>query len=156
VGAFRETRVGSGFPVTISSDTDRTLMGSLPSGVNNKSLDLPDLAPGSLLLNRNPRNGRPYFNTSLFSTNVLGTPGNASRRFFYGPGMFNTDVALRKSFQLSESKALEFRLETFNIFNHTQFFGPAAVNGDFSGAQFGQAVKAAPPRLLQIALKYTF
>jgi Carboxypeptidase regulatory-like domain/TonB dependent receptor-like, beta-barrel len=150
------TRIGSGFPVTISSDTDRSLMGSLPNGVNNRSIDLPDFTPGSLTLNRNPRNDRPYFNTSLFSTNVLGTPGNASRRFFYGPGLFNTDLALRKSFQLSESKALEFRLETFNIFNHAQFFGPAAVNGDFSSAQFGHLVKAVPPRLTQVALKYTF
>jgi hypothetical protein len=86
----------------------------------------------------------------------LGTPGNASRRSFYGPGMFNTDLALRKFFHLSESKSLEFRLETFNVFNHTQFFGPAAVNGDISSAQFGQVVKATPPRLTQLALKYAF
>jgi hypothetical protein len=150
------TRISTGFPVTISSDTDRSLMGSLPNGVNNKSLDLPDFTPGSLNLNDNPRNGLAYFNTSLFSSNALGTPGNASRRSFYGPGMFNTDLALRKSFRFSESRALEFRLETFNIFNHTQFFGPAAVNGDISSAQFGQVVKAAPPRLLQLALKFAF
>ena len=42
------TRASSGFPVTISSDGDRSLMGSLPNGVNNKSLDLPDFAPGPL------------------------------------------------------------------------------------------------------------
>jgi hypothetical protein len=150
------TRVSTGFPVTISSDADRSLMGSLPNGVNNKSLDLPDFTTWALKLNANPRNGRLYFNTSLFSPNALGTPGNASRRSFYGPGMFNTDLALRKVFHLSESKTLELRLETFNLFNHTQFFGPAAVNGDISSAQFGRVVKAAPPRLMQIALKFVF
>jgi hypothetical protein len=150
------TRASSGFPVTISSDTDRSLMGSLPNGVNNKSIDLPDFAPGPLNLNGNPRNGTPYFHTSLFRPNALGTPGNASRRSFYGPGMFNTDLALRKSFRFSESRVLEFRLETFNVFNHTQFFGPAAVNGDISSAQFGRVVRAAPPRLMQLALKFTF
>jgi hypothetical protein len=150
------TRASTGFPVTLSSDGDLSLMGSVPNGVNNKSLDLPDFAGGSLNLNGNPRNGLPYFNISLFRPNALGTPGNASRRSFYGPGMFNTDLALRKFFQLSEAKALEFRLETFNIFNHTQFFGPAAVNGDISSAQFGQVVKAAPPRLMQVALKFAF
>jgi hypothetical protein len=86
----------------------------------------------------------------------MGTPGTASRRSFYGPGAVNFDLALLKSFRISESKALQFRLETFNTFNHTQFFGPAAVNGDFSSDLFGQVVKASSPRLIQAALKYTF
>jgi hypothetical protein len=92
----------------------------------------------------------------MFSINQLGTPGSASRRSFYGPGTLNFDIALLKSFQLTESKALQFRMETFNIFNHAQFFGPAAVNGDFGTDLFGQVVKTAPPRLVQLALKFTF
>jgi hypothetical protein len=150
------TRVSSGFLVTISEEGDNSLMGSQPNGVNNHSLDLPDFTLGPLKLNSNPRNGQPYFDTSLFAANAPGTPGDASRRFFYGPPMFNTDMALLRSFRLSESKALQFRLEAFNIFNHTQFFGPASVNGDFSSSLFGQVVKAMPPRLMQAALKYTF
>jgi hypothetical protein len=150
------TRASSGFPVTISTDLDNSLMGSLPNGVNNHSLDLPDFISGSLNLNGSPRNGLPYFNTSLFRAPAVGTFGDSRRRFFYGPGMFNTDLALLRSLHLSESKALQFRLEAFNIFNHTEFFGPAAVNGDFSSALFGQVVKAAAPRLLQAALKFTF
>jgi Carboxypeptidase regulatory-like domain len=150
------TRVSSGFPVTISSDGDTSLMGSLPNGVNNQSLDLPDFTPGPLNLNSNPRNGQSYFNTFLFQPQALGTPGNSPRRFFYGPGMFNSDLALLRSFQFSESKALQFRLETFNTFNHTQFFGPAAVNGDSDSDLFGHVVKAAAPRLMQIAVKFSF
>jgi len=150
------TRLASGFPVTISSDTDRSFMGSLPNGVNNHSLDLPDYTPGALNLNGNPRNGLPYFNTSLFSPNALGTPGSASRRSFHGPGMLNFDLALLRTFRFSESKALQFRMETFNTFNHAQFFGPVAVDGDFNSKFFGQVVNAAPPRLMQVALKFTF
>jgi len=150
------TRAATGFPVTLRSDGDNSLMGSIPNGVNNHSLDLPDYNGAPLNLNGNPRNGRPYFNTSAFSDNALGTPGNASRRSFYGPGMLNFDLALLKSFQFSEARALQFRIEAFNAFNHTQFFGPAAVNGDVNSALFGQVVKAAPPRLMQAALKFTF
>jgi Carboxypeptidase regulatory-like domain len=150
------TRASSGFPVSISTDLDNSLMGSLPNGVNNHSADLPDFAGGPLEINGNPRNSLPYFNTSLFSPNALGTFGNSRRRFFYGPGLFNTDLAVLKTFQLSESKALMFRLEAFNVFNHTQFFGPAAVNGDLSSGLFGQVVNAAPPRLMQAALKFAF
>lgn len=150
------TRISSGFPVTISSDADNSLQGSTPNGVNLKSLDLPDFTPGPLNLNGNPRNGLEYFNTSLFTPNALGTPGSASRRSFYGPGMLNFDLALLRSFKLSEKKALEFRLETFNTFNHAQFFGPAAVSGDLDSNLFGQVIRAAPPRLMQVALKFTF
>ena len=100
------TRLSSGFPVTISSDNDRSLMGSLPNGVNNKSLDLPDFTPGPLHLNGDPRNGLPYFNESLFAPNALGTAGTASRRSFHGPGTVNFDIALRKSFHLDEAKTL--------------------------------------------------
>ena len=70
--------------------------------------------------------------------------------------MLNFDLALLRTFRITESKALLFRLETFNTFNHAQFFGPVAVNGDFDSNLFGQVVKAAPPRLVQLALKFTF
>lgn len=150
------TRVSSGFPVTLHSDGDNSLQGSVPNGVNNHSLDLPDYVGGNLSLNHDPRTGLPYFNTSAFDFNALGTPGNASRRSFYGPGMLNFDLILAKNFQLSESKALQFRLETFNTFNHAQFFGPAAVNGDIDSNLFGQVVKVAPPRLMQLGLKFSF
>ncbi|HLK62504.1 MAG TPA: carboxypeptidase regulatory-like domain-containing protein [Bryobacteraceae bacterium] len=150
------TRATTGFPVTISSDGDRSLEGSLPNGVNNRSLDRPDFTPGPLQQNPDPRNGLPYFNTSLFTPNALGTPGTASRRSFYGPGAINFDLALRRTFRWKEARSLEFRLETFNSFNHTQFFGPVAVNGDIDSGLFGQVVKAASPRLVQVALKLAF
>jgi hypothetical protein len=150
------TRASTGFPVTLRSNGDNSLMGSIPNGVNNYSLDLPDYNGASLKLNDNPRNGLPYFNTAAFSVNALGTPGDASRRSFYGPGMFNSDIALLRRFRFSESKTLQFRIESFNTFNHTQFFGPAAVNGNIDSPLFGQVVKAASPRLMQIALKFTF
>jgi len=150
------TRISTGFPVTLAEHGDNSLQGSIPNGVNNHSLDLPDYNGSPLLLNQNPRNGLPYFNPNAFTTNALGTPGSASRRGFYGPGEINFDMALLRNFTLSESKALQFRLETFNTFNHAQFFGPAAVNGDFGTGTFGYVVKAAPPRLVQLALKFTF
>jgi hypothetical protein len=150
------TRFSSGFPVTLVNYGDNSLLGAEPNGVNNFGVDQPDVAAGSLNLNHNPRNGQPYFNTALFSENALGTPGNASRRFFYGPGTDNFDMALLKIVRLTESKSLQFRLEAFNVFNHAQFFGPQAVDGNISGSTFGEVVSAAHPRLVQIGAKFMF
>jgi hypothetical protein len=132
------------------------LLGSIPNGINNNGLDTPNRAPGNLQINNNPRDGLPAFNTALFSLPVLGQFGTASRRFFSGPGMLNFDVALQKSLRLTETKSLQFRMETFNTFNHAQFFGAASVDGNISDATFGQIVNSMPPRLVQVAAKFVF
>ncbi len=151
------TRFASGFPITIINNGDNSLIGTNPNGINNSSIDEPDYNGGSLGLNHNPRNnGNNYFNTSNFSMNALGTPGNAKRRFFYGPGADNYDMAVAKKLSLTESKSLLFRVEAFNVFNHTQFNGTASVDGDIGSSTFGNAISAAPPRILQGALKINF
>ena len=150
------THFSSGFPVTLLNYGDNSLLGAEPNGINNYGVDEPQYTPGPLELNSNPRNGQSYFNTSLFGLQALGTPGNAKRRFFYGPGLDNYDMALMKSVPLTESKSLQFRMEAFNAFNHAQFFGPSAVNGNINSSTFGQVVSAAPPRLIQAAIKLVF
>jgi hypothetical protein len=150
------TRFTTGFPVTLYNNTDRSLLGTIPNGINNDGVDTPNFTSGNLEINHNPRNGNPAFNTSLFTLPALGEVGTAQRRFFGGPGMDNFDMALEKQVRLSESRSLEFRLEAFNVLNHAQFYGPAAVNGNISSADFGQAVAAAPPRLVQLAGKFVF
>jgi hypothetical protein len=150
------TRFSSGLPVTLINYGDNSLLGAEPNGINNYGVDEPDVAPGSLHLNSNPRNGQPYFNAALFSDNALGTPGNASRRYFHCPGMENFDMALLKTLRLTESKSIQLRLEAFNLFNHAQFFGPQAVDGNISSGTFGQVVNAASPRLVQAGAKFTF
>ena len=135
---------------------DNSLEGSIPNGVNNHSLDLPDYTGAPLNLNQNPRNGQSYVNPAAFVENSLGTPGSAGRRSFHGPGSLNFDLALLRNFSFGEHRSLLFRLETFNTFNHTQFFGPAAINGDLGTSTFGYVVNAASPRLVQVALKYSF
>ncbi|MGO9339258.1 MAG: carboxypeptidase regulatory-like domain-containing protein [Terracidiphilus sp.] len=151
------TRFASGFPVTMTNNGDDSLIGTNPNGVNNSSIDQPDFNGAPIRLNHNPRvNGINYFNTAAFSMNALGTPGNATRRFFFGPGADNYDMALAKNLPLTESKSLLFRVEAFNVFNHTQFNGPGSVDGNIGSSTFGNAISAAPPRILQGALKFNF
>ena len=78
------------------------------------------------------------------------------RRFFYGPGINNFDVALHKIIKITESKTLELRFETFNTFNHAQFYPNGSVDGNIDSPTFGHVLKAAPPRIGQVALKFNF
>jgi hypothetical protein len=142
--------------VTLINYGDNSLLGAEPNGINNFGIDEPDVARGPLGLNANPRNGQPYFNAGLFSENALGTPGDASRRYFHGPGMVNFDMAVLKSVRLTEAKSLQLRVEAFNVFNHAQFFGPQAVDGNISSGTFGQIVSAGAPRLVQAGVKFVF
>lgn len=150
------TRLSTGFPVTFYNYDDTSLLGTQGNGINNLALDGLEVAGGNLELNHNPRNGQPYFNTSLFSLPSLGSLGNTGRRFFSGPGIENFDLALQKITPIRESKSLECRIEAFNAFNHAQFYGPLSVDGNISSSNFGQVVSAAPPRLVQLALKFLF
>jgi hypothetical protein len=151
------TRFASGFPVTMTNNGDNSLIGTNPNGVNNSSIDEPDYSGAPLHLSRNPRvNGNNYFDATAFSMNALGTPGNAKRRFFHGPGADDYDMAIAKNLPLTEAKALLFRVEAFNVFNHTQFNGPGSVDGNIGSSTFGAAIGAAPPRILQGELKFNF
>ncbi|MFZ0292006.1 MAG: carboxypeptidase-like regulatory domain-containing protein [Candidatus Sulfotelmatobacter sp.] len=101
----------------------------------------------------NPRDGNPYFNTSLFSNEQLGQFGDSRRRFFHGPGLNNFDMALAKSTKFTESKELQPRLEAFNLFNHAQFETPT---GEINSSQFGLVTSARPGRILQLGAKFLF
>jgi len=86
----------------------------------------------------------------------LGTLGNAKRRNFYGPGIENFDMTIEKDLQLTDARTIEFRVEAFNAFNHSQFYGPASVDGQVEDPNFGKIVGAAAPRLVQLAAKFRF
>jgi hypothetical protein len=160
------TRFSSGLPVTLVNFGDNSLIGAEPNGINNFGIDEPDVVPGQPLnLNTHPQNGRPFLNSAAFQENALGTPGDARRRSFYSPGLVNFNMGLQKLVALSESKSMQFRVEAFNVFNHAQFFGPEAVDGNIGDQQtcangecsgFGTIINAQPPRLIQVSAKFMF
>ena len=151
------TRFATGFPVTLTDNSDNSLLGTLGNGINNYLLDTPQQLPGRLEINTNGRNGRPAFNTALFPIEAYGTLGSAKRRVFYGPGIENFDLALHKTVRVAEGRSFEFRAEAFNALNHAQFYGPASVDGQVDDTKhFGDIVSAASPRLMQLAAKFNF
>jgi hypothetical protein len=102
-----------------------------------------------------------YFNTSCISQPPAGYIGNADRTAFYGPGTNNWNMSFFRTFRLKERTILEFRAETYNTFNHTQFSGvntSAQFNaaGQQVNSQLGQITSAASARFLQLAARISF
>ena len=149
-------RFTTGLPVTLLNNNDTSLLGTIPNGINNNGVDTPAWSGRFPRLRTDPRGGAAIFDASQFSLPALGTMGNARRRFFSGPGLQNLDATLSRSLLMKENRAFELRFEAFNLENHAQFFGAAAVEANISSADFGHAVSAMPPRLMQLALRYRF
>jgi Carboxypeptidase regulatory-like domain/TonB dependent receptor len=145
------TRLSTGFPIRIGESDDQDLLGL--GGVISGGPDVPNYRTGDLNLGKSPLSGQPYFNTSLFSEDVLGQFGNSNPRFFHGPGIVNFDTALSKSFRIKERFGVLFRAEFFDVFNHPEFMNPS---GNINSGSFGILLSARDPRIGQIAVKATF
>jgi hypothetical protein len=97
--------------------------------------------------------------------NPIVDPGNASVMPVRGPGQNNNDITIMKKFPLkSETRSLQFRLEMYNAFNHTQYSGidtGATFDETTAGfpqvnSTFGQVVSTRQPRVIQLSLRFDF
>ena len=122
-------------------------MALFPPSSNN---DRPNLIANPEL--SNPTTDR-WFNTAAFAFPAPGTFGNAGRNILEGPGYQNFNASLVKNTALTEDVKLQFRVETFNLFNHPNFNLP----DNFLGSPtFGKINSARDPRHLQFGLKLLF
>lgn len=105
--------------------------------------------------------GIQWINPAAFAAPAAGTWGNLGFDALRGPGRDDWNLSLFKRFIISESRGSEFqfRAESFNTWNHTQF-GCAGQNGCFSTNQgagnFGQITGAFDPREFQLGAKLIF
>ncbi len=143
--------VRTGAPFSIMDSTN-TLGGNsgVPSGI-------PRYTPNGTITSMNANGSTPSGNPNEF--NLLTLPGADStcnpawlgcietfgpfpanmtaRNAFRGPGAWNADFALGKSFALTERISLDFRAEMFNFFNHHNMYVNGYVNdATGSGSSF--------------------
>jgi hypothetical protein len=106
-----------------------------------------------------------------------GTFGTMGRNLFRDTGFHNVDLSVSKSFKFGERLKAQFRVETFNIFNHPNFANPfGSTNGYGQGAfadpsaigQFGcgcatpdnasfnPVLGSGSNRAIQLGLKFSF
>ncbi len=111
----------TGRPVTVMVTRSSA---SVPDG--NNANQRPNVVPGVSLIPPGGRTIGNWINPAAFSVPANGTWGNAGRSLLRGPGMWQFDLGITKRTYFSEHRALEFRFESFNLFNRPQFGDPAA------------------------------
>ncbi|PYS53809.1 MAG: TonB-dependent receptor [Acidobacteria bacterium] len=144
LGNWQESTIftkATGTPSSASLGTDNSLTGGgdRPNLVRNPTLSEPTISR--------------WLDTSAFVRPAVGTYGNSGRGVIRGPGAWNVDVALSRTFPITEAQKIDLRFEAFNLFNHTRFGNPNTI---WNSPTFGQILTARDPRIMQVALKYAF
>ena len=109
-----------------------------------------------------------WINSAAFATPAPGTFGNLGKNTVAGPAFWQFDLALAKEFRIYENHKIEFRAEAFNLMNSFRAGVPSAPGASGLGAggsgvstvigtpTFGNITSALDPRIMQLALRYSF
>ena len=133
--------------VSVFGDTANagTLLGENPIRAN--ATGQPVFGPGTHTADQ-------WFNPAAFATPPAFTFGNVGRNSLYGPGMQTLDVALARTFNVSERTNFQFRAEFFNALNHTDLGTP---NRFVNTPQFGTITDTMTPgREIQLSARVSF
>ena len=99
--------------------------------------------------------GNGFFNTGAFTPPPNGAFGNAGRNTIPGPGIFSLNLAIARSFTLSEAsrRRLEFRIESNNLLNHVNYTSLYTV---VNSVNYGLPSAAGSMRSLNAVVRFRF
>jgi hypothetical protein len=143
----------SGFPVSIGNGAAWATNWDL-SGFATQIGPNPKVA--TTIVNGQPNLFKnPITAITSYRQDFAGEVGN--RNSVRGPGYFGTDLGLHKTFNITESQALQFRWETYNAFNNVRFDGLTANTGVDQVSSFGNFTKTLTIyRRMEFAARYSF
>ncbi|HLK66999.1 MAG TPA: TonB-dependent receptor [Bryobacteraceae bacterium] len=142
----------TGFPFTPQIGSNRSGDG------DTRNPDRPSVNPsfsGPVLL----QTPNQWFNPNAFILPTVGTYGNLGRATLNGPGLGDLDLSVFKNTAVSEKATLQFRAESFNLFNRANFGTPNAIvfsNGAISSTAGLITTTATTSRQIQFGLKLIF
>ncbi|MFN0122593.1 MAG: TonB-dependent receptor domain-containing protein [Blastocatellia bacterium] len=116
-----------GNPLTVFLQANRSQSKWAPSASPLVGPDRPSLASG--YTHQSAVLGLPdqYFDPRAFTLQASGTLGNLGRNTFIGPNLRTLDLAMVKNTRLRERATLQFRVESFNLFNRANFAPPGLL-----------------------------
>ncbi|HKV24191.1 MAG TPA: carboxypeptidase regulatory-like domain-containing protein [Candidatus Acidoferrum sp.] len=147
LSALYQVQTGMPFTISVFGDTANsgTVLGENPIRANVTGQ--PVFGPGT-------HTPAEWFNPAAFAAPSAFTFGNAGRNSVYGPGLQTLDLALERSFNITEKTSFEFRAEAFNSLNQTNLGTP---NRFVNEPQFGTITMAMTPgREIQLSARLSF
>ena len=136
----------SGSYITVTSGQDLARTGLATNQRANQILDDPFVPDRTLT---------SWLNPAAFQLPAVGTYGTMPLDAILGPGRWNVDTGLSRSFRFG-SQSMQFRWEVFNVFNNMSPNNPVTA---MNSSDFGKVTSLATgtaPRIMQLALKYMF
>jgi carboxypeptidase family protein len=105
--------------------------------------------------------GVPWFNTDAFAPPAKWQYGNAQRNNVFGPGFWNWDIGVQKTFSITENHRLQLRGDALDAFNHFNLGNPSATiantrDGGLPDPRAGKIFGGSGSRVIQLGLKYMF
>jgi len=145
--------IHSGTPFTVGNSIDANFDGN----TNDRAQIIGDPYSGTCPNGFAVGTIQCWINTAGFAQNnpAAGAPvdGNSSRNAFRSPGFKNLDLAIFRTFNLTERFHLEFRAEGSNTLNFANYNTP---NATVATSNFGTITGAGTMRQLQLGLRLTY
>lgn len=91
--------------------------------------------------------------TGMYQKPAYGFFGNARNGSIVGPREVSFNVSATKAFPIYESLNAELRVEAFNVMNHPNI---TSISTQYGAANFGQAIAAGDPRIMEAAFRLSF
>ncbi|NYF89239.1 TonB-dependent receptor [Tunturiibacter empetritectus] len=181
ISAINTMQAGTVFNVGYSPNSANAVSPQIPATYRGANEYRPNIVAGQKAIKKTKLSSGylQYINLAAFtlpetkdgSGNLVSPFGNASRNPGRSPAFYQTDVALNKTFSTPlESLRVQFRAESYNLFNHTNFYipgsgltgtlstaatstAPASLNNPTGG---GQITSTFEPRIFQFGLKILY
>jgi hypothetical protein len=149
-GLFRWT---SGFPFSVGNGAAWATNWDLSGYATQIG---PKPSTGTKVLNGTPNVFKnPGTAINSYRQDFAGEVGG--RNTLRGPGYFDVDMGLHKTFNITERQLLQFRWETFNLFNNVRFDALTANTGVDQSTSFGNFTKTLTLyRRMEFGLRYEF
>jgi hypothetical protein len=139
VSAIVSARSGAHFSATTGVD----------NALNGQGNQRPNKVSGDVYL----KDGYRWLNPLAFRAPASGAYGDLVNNSLVGPGRFNVDMGLTRSLRIGGERQIQFRAEAFNVLNRVNLSNPVSA---LNSSTFGLITSAGDPRIIQLALKYTF
>lgn len=145
----------SGVALVVSGQPLTVCRGDDVAGVGDSECQPWDIVGDTRVANPSFSEGRNvdqnfWFNPAAFARPAPGRFGNAGRNILRGPSFQSWDVAIFKTFPVTETTKVQFRSEFFNFPNHPNLTNP---DTNPTSANFGRVLSKAGQRNIQFGLK---